>query len=354
MAVHLLWELVLLLAAGAVAFVLYRGHRAEVSGGQLRDLMVSTAILGLLALAAGLSLRAAVPNLAVGPIAYGSGLFFAAHTDRGLVQTAILAVLLAAGVGAVLALLVVGFHVPPWVASFGAALAVMVWIQMHTGTVKLPAGTYQPNRHAMYWLAGFAALAVLGGLSSLSKGVRRGVARFRPVADPARRRGATGGIIATLALLGSSVLAGVGGVLFALHAGTLAPPENSLVLTGLALGAALLGGTSAFGRRGGIFGTVFAVALLSLLIRYADVTHRQVAPLAVAAGAVGIGLIVTRLVETFGRPRSVVEDDDEWAGASTPPGASSADASWSPSRSGWTTQSGTDERWVSEDRWGNR
>jgi hypothetical protein len=214
---------------------------------------------------------------------------------------------------------------------------------------------YQPTRHALYWLAGFAALALIGSLPGLSKGVRRTVARFRPISDPARRRGVTGGIIAALALVASSVLAAAGGVLFALRMRTIAPPDRALEFTALALGVALLAGTSAYGRRGGIFGTVLAAVLVSLVIRYADVAGRNVAPLAIAATAIGVGLVITRLVETFGRPLTPVRADDDWTDASTPPTAGPAvDTSWSPSRSGWTTQSGAEVRWPAEDRWGSQ
>ena len=46
-------------------------------------------------------------------------------------------------------------------------------------------------------------------------------------------------------------------------------PGTGLEWTGLAIGAALLAGTSAYGRRGGIFGTLLAVAGLTLFLDYA-------------------------------------------------------------------------------------
>ena len=197
-------------------------------------------------------------------------------------------------------------------------------------------------------------LAVVGGLLGLVKPVRRAVGRFRPVGDPAWRRGAGAAAVASLALIGSSLLASVAGILIALDVRTVGPDENGLSLTGLALGAALLGGTSAFGRRGGLFGTVLAVALVVLLIRYADVEHWDLSRLAIAACAIAAGLIVTRLVETFGRPRAVIDEqqDAEWSGTGD------ADSGWSSSRTGgWTSQlpaRTTDEGWGSEERWGSR
>jgi ribose/xylose/arabinose/galactoside ABC-type transport system permease subunit len=359
MLVHLLWEAVLLLATAGVVYLLYSGHRATVTGAGLRDLEVSVAILGFLALGVGLSLRAAAPNLAVGPVAYASALFFAAHADRGLLTTAVVTGLLAVAVGAVTAVVVVGFHVPSWAASLGAGLGVMVWIAQRTQPVRMTS-VYVPTRHAVYWLGAFVLLALVGGLLGLSKPIRRAVGRFRPVADPARRRGAGAGMLAALALIGSSALASVAGVLIAAHEGTLNPPDPSLSLTGLALGTALLAGTSAFGRRGGVLGTVLAAALVTVVMKYADVTHRNIATLAFAAAAVGVGLMVTRLVEAFGRPRSVTDADDWESESSTTttitPAAAASDAdSWSPSRTGWTSVgTGTEDRWGSENRWGGR
>src|SRR6266508_3447522 len=304
MAVHIAWEIVLLLAAAGIWYLLHRNHRETVSGAALRDLMVSAASLGLVTLGMGLSLRAATPNLAVGPIAYASALFFAGHIDRGgALVAATVTALLAVAVGAAIVILVVGFHVPGWAASLAAAFGVIVWIQRHSETVTLN-GAYQPRDHGMYWLLGFAVLALVGGFLGVAKPIRRAVGRFRPVADPAKRRGSGAAGLTTIAILGSCVFASVGGVLIALHAQAASPVNDGVSLTGLALGAALLGGTSAFGRRGGVFGTVLAVALVVLATQYAAVTNRHVAPLALAAGAIGIGLIVTRLVETFGRPRS--------------------------------------------------
>jgi hypothetical protein len=78
----------------------------------------------------------------------------------------------------------------------------------------------------------------------------------------------------------------------------------------------------------------------------------------VGASSILAGLLVTRLVETFGRPRSVIEerDEEEWTPPQTPP--LSTDSSWSGSRTGgWTSQlpaRATDEGWGAEERWGTR
>ncbi len=351
LAVHLQWEGVLLVSGAVLAGLLFAQHRSAVTGDKLTALMLDAAVLGLLSLGAGLSLRAAVPNLAIGPIAYGSAVYFAHHLDGPVLTRAGITVALALAVGAVIALLVVVLQVPAWAASFGAAIALVLWIQRHSTPVKVT--TFQPGKHAMYWLAGVAGLALLGSLLGTVKPIRRAVGRFRPVADPARRRGAGSGVVAVLALIGSAALASAGGVLLASVAGTVGGPDNSLLLTGLALGTALLGGTSAYGRRGGIFGTVLAVAVVVLGGQYLTSIGHPFSPLAVAAVAIGVGLGVTRLVEAFGRPRSSVEDEDwltpESAGTST--GAPDL-GGWSAGRTGWTSPTATSEdRWGAERRW---
>jgi ribose/xylose/arabinose/galactoside ABC-type transport system permease subunit len=355
MGVHALWELVLLLATAGLAVWYYHSHRAGVTGDGLRAVLLVAATVGFLTLAAGLSLRAGVVNVAIGPIAVASTLFLAGHADRGLTETVVVTLLLAAGVGAAIGLLTVVFHVPAWGTSLAAAFVLIVWIQRH-GIVELHT-TYHPSRHAFYW---FAALVLLGGFVGLVKPIRRGLGRYRPIADPALRRGSGAAVIAFFALVGSSVLAGLGGML-GLLAGVGLPPDGFAV-TGLALGAALLGGTSAFGRRGGIFGSLFAATLLALVMSYSKVANLRISVYALAAGAIAAGLVVTRLVESYGRPQSarpVIEDEEEpWVNPAhleepASPGYTTA------RQNGWTSQlpaRNTDDTWggAIDDQWGTR
>jgi len=360
MTVHLLWELVLLLAVAAVVYLLREYEPAALRDARLRELFVFTAGLGIATVGMALSLRAAAPNLAIGPIAYASGLFFADNSDRGLLPTAGVTALLAIGAGLAIAVVVVGFHVPGWAASLAAAFAVIVWIQRHRDTVEVVNGAYQPTRHAMYWYLGFAALSLLGGLLGLAKPIRRAVGRFRPVADPARRRGGGAGGLTALSIVGSTLLAAVAGVLLALHNRTVDPAENGLALTGLALGAALLGGTSVFGRRGGVLGTVLAVTLLALVVTYAAAGGWRLSNLGVAAALIGFGLLISRLVETFGRPRSAVDADEPAEEPDWTPGAATGDGRWTGAgggSGGWPGGSSArtqEDTWEADHRWGAR
>ncbi len=176
--------------------------------------------------------------------------------------------------------------------------------------------------------------------------IRRGFGQFRPVIDPARRRGMTAAMIVVGATVGSSVLAGLSGVFTVLISHQVAP-SNGLELTGLALGAALLGGTSAFGRRGGIFGTIFAVALISVGLAYAEATDRHWSAGGLAVIAIAVGLGITRLVERFGRPV-------------LPPSSTDADDAWSPrvhslapsGRAWQPAPTPTGGLWSADDVWG--
>jgi len=358
MGVHVAWELLLLIVAVGLAVYLRATHSDQFSGDNLRSLVLGAAVLGFATLAVGLSLRAGVVNLAVGATASAAGLFLAGHSDRGLVETAGIALLGAALVGAATGLAVVVFHVPGWAASLGAALALIVWINKHIQPIGVTA-SYHPAGQAFYWYGGFAAVALLGGILGLVKPIRRGLGRFRPVGDPAERRGGLAGGVALLALIGSGVLAGIAGVLGAL-AQKQVPPDDGTLTTGLAVGAALVAGTSAFGRRGGVLGTVLAVTALALFQRFSQVANLRISPFAVAAVLVGVGLVVTRLIESYGRPSYVRPGEtDGWDDGTQTSNNRATDPGWSTPRqgSGWTSQlpaRSTDDTWggAADDRWG--
>jgi ribose/xylose/arabinose/galactoside ABC-type transport system permease subunit len=360
--VHLVWETVLLVAAAALAVLLYRENSDALRGGQLDSLLVQATALGLLALGAGISLRAGAPNLALGPAAVIAAVFFAHEGHRGVLPSSAVVVGAAAAAGLVLALFVVGLHVPAWAASLGAAFGGVVWIQQVDGRVRVT-GQFDPSDHAFPLFAAFAVAAALGGAFGAAKGVRRLVGRFRPVSDPAEHRGGLAAGLTTIAVMLSMVFAAVAGVLFSASGGATVTATPGLELTGLALGAALLGGTSAYGRRGGVFGTLLAVVLLTLFIRYDDVRGWDISLFAVAAAMLAGGLVVTRVVETYSRPEPIGADagpvdEDGWVTAS-PSGTSdplaTTGSGWSSRPDSWSSAQPTNGRgdaW-DEDRWGS-
>jgi ribose/xylose/arabinose/galactoside ABC-type transport system permease subunit len=342
MMVHGLWEVVLALALAGAGYALSQARPGALGALGLPDLALATTVLGLVAAASAVSLRAGAPNLAVGGVAVFAALYLGQHGSGGWLGPAATVIGICAAIGVAQGLVVVGLQVPAWAASLAAAIGLVAWSSGKTAGA-LGAG-YDPAPHAYYWFGGFCLLSVGASALGLVPTIRRGFGRFRPVIDPARRRGKVAALITLGATVASSALAGLGGVL-ALSVYREAAPTNGLELTALALGGALLGGTSAFGRRGGIFGTVFAVALLSVGLAYAQAAHRPWSAAGIATVAILVGLCVTRLVERFGRPTPPrLSDDDDWS----PRVHSLAPAgrSWQPAP---TPAGGL---WASDDPWG--
>jgi ribose/xylose/arabinose/galactoside ABC-type transport system permease subunit len=362
LAVHITWELILLIGIGTLGFLFWRDHSEALRGTSLKVTLVFLAALGFITLAAGLSLRVAAPNLAVGPVAMAAAVYFAREGDAGVVQTTAIAAAFALGLGVVLAVLVVGFQVPGWAASLGLGLVAIVYIQGYSSPLPVPRG-FAPEDQAYVLFGAFVGLAVLGGAIGAIRSVRRTVGRYRSVEDPARRRGGVAAGVTAAGLIFSMVLAAVGGVLIAANQAQVVP-NVGLEWTGLAMGAALLGGTSAFGRRGGVFGTLLTVVLLGLFLTYDDVANWRISWYAIAAALICGGLIVTRVVESFGRPDGARDSDgegsdDSWTntgGTQAVPGSS-----WSPPRQdSWSSSlpaqpsGGRSSDLWSDDRWGSR
>lgn len=344
--IHIGWEIVLLLAVAAIGFLLYRLEPDALRRPALDTLLIWGAAIGLLTLGASLTLRAGVPNLALGPIALAASLHYAENGDEGLLQAAVPALIVAAVGGLAVAILVVALHVPGWAATLAAALGVVVYNQLRTGPVAVQ-GDFDPSDQAFFLFGGFALLAVLGGATGTVGPVRRLVGKLRPIADPARRRGAGVALPVIAALVASSAFAVVAGILLA----TVQPnepvtPGPGFEWTGIAIGAAMLAGTSAFGRRGGIFGTLLTVAALTLFLDYADRRDFDIALYAIAAALIGGGLVVTRLIETYGRPQPLGPADEDWQNAAASTGTTTT---WQPDQpETWSTSvpaQGRTDRW---------
>jgi ribose/xylose/arabinose/galactoside ABC-type transport system permease subunit len=355
--VHVLWEVVLLLAVAGVGYLLYRTESSVFSGPNLHQLLLPATVLGIATMGMALSLRAGAPNLAIGAVTAAAAVYYVEHSSGGVTSTWLAIIGLAAAVGAVQGLAVVGLHVPGWAAGIGAAVTVLAWAE--TTPQAAPSGVHfqDPTSFAWWWFGGFAAVSLIGAGVGLVPPIRRAVGRFRPVSDPANRRRLLAALITFGATVGSSILAAVAGVLAVNYGAAVeqhqlaASPPESFIFAALVLGAALLGGTSAFGRRGGILGTVLAVSLVTVGQAYAERTHPSWPDAAFAAVAIAIGLAVTRLVERFGRPMPsrAQEADDDWA-----PRVHSA----VPASTGWATgsrtpvQNGVGGIWASDDAWG--
>jgi ribose/xylose/arabinose/galactoside ABC-type transport system permease subunit len=209
-------------------------------------------------------------------------------------------------------------------------------------------GQYDPTSQAFFLFGGFALLAVLGGAIGTVTPVRRWLGGMRPSGDPARRRGAAVALPVIIALVLSSIFAVAAGFLMAAQSATSIVPGTGLEWTGIALGLAMLAGTSAYGRRGGIFGTLFAVAALTLYLDWSARKNLDISLFATAACVFGAGLVVTRLVETYGRPLPAAGED--WNAAPT----TSTATNWTPDLESWTpaTTGARTDRW-DEGPWGS-
>jgi ribose/xylose/arabinose/galactoside ABC-type transport system permease subunit len=311
--VHVVWEIVL--AAGVVGAVLAVRHEdaGALSGNGLRDLLVLVAAGILLGSAFALSLRAAVPNLAVGAVAVTAGVLTAwlrAEHGYELRIAALITLGGAVALGLAAALLVVGFRLPAWALGLGAALGLWAAMQsLAAGRALLLDGG--PNLRDWAWplAIGAAAVSVLGGVLGLLPRARLTLGQYRPTGDAAAGRGSRAGLTATAALVGSMVLAAGAGLILALQVRAVVP-NDGFTLLGQAAAAAFLGGTSAYGRRGGVFGTVLAAGFLQLAALWLGLIEAQpwTRP-ALLGGAIVLGLLVGRVVEAAGTVEPPPDDE---------------------------------------------
>jgi ribose/xylose/arabinose/galactoside ABC-type transport system permease subunit len=310
MAVHVVWEIGLLLLACGVLFALTRTSAGPFAEGSWFGFFAALAPVIMLASAMAVSLRVGAVNLAVGPIALLAAWMFVDASGSGSAVALAMGLGAAAFVGIVLATLTAWLRVPGWAAGGAVGGAIGLW----AGTAGDPSGfmlSVLPDTGMLAALAGAAGLSLFLGLVGAFAGVR---SRLSPIREtPVGERHGRGGIVFVGVLL-SSVLAGAAGVVAAwtavpeAGAGGLPDPILSTVV---ALGAALLGGTSLIGRRGGVCGTVFASALILGLMWLAEARGWSFDPSWVALSAIVAGFLVTRLVEAMNTP-----DDAERASTS--------------------------------------
>ena len=335
---HVVWEIVL--AAGVVAAVFAVRHEDQgaLSGAGLDNLLVLVSAGILLGSAFALSLRAAVPNLAVGAVAVVAGVLTAwlqAEHGYQLRVAALIALGGAVALGLVTAFVVVGFRLPGWAVGLGAALGLWAAAQsLSAGRTLSLDGV--PNLRDWAWplAIGAAALSVIGGVLGLLPRARLTLGQYRPSGDPAAARGSRAALTATAALIGSMLLAAGAGLILAMRVRT-AVPDDGFTLLGIAAAAAFLGGTSAYGRRGGVFGTVLAAGFLQLAtlwLRLVD-AGAWTRP-ARLGGAIVLGLLVGRVVEAAGSTEPPPDDADEDAGPET--------QLWDPYGTGSFARPGTD------------
>lgn len=348
---HLVWEVLLVAAVAVAALAVRREQPGAFGGDSLRTILVLTAVGILLGSAFALSLRAAVPNLAVGGAAVGGGALVAwlvGTRDYGLTTAVVVTLGAALALGLALAVVVVGFRAPAWAAGLGAALGLSALVLSLTGGRSLTIPD-PPDLRDWAWplIGGAVAVSLLGGVLGMVPGVRRAIGRYRPAGDPAAGRGGAAGVAAAAALVGSCLLAAGAGILLSLRLGAVVP-DDGLLLLAQAAGAALLGGTSAHGRRAGVLGTILAAAFLQLAALWLALVEAEAwTRPALLGGAILVGLLVGRLVEAAGTTAPPEpEPDHDRPGPDPDPYATQG---YQPYRTGtFAPVSGREEWWQDE------
>ncbi|MPZ26684.1 MAG: hypothetical protein GEV12_09545 [Micromonosporaceae bacterium] len=341
--VNLAWEgTLLVLLAGGVGLWWLLGGTIDLlqDPDLLADRMYEVAPFLLLATALAMSIRVRAVNLAVGAVAGLAAVLFLEWEGENRLVAVALVVAAAVAAGVVLSVLVAGLKVPGWAASLGLVVAVMATAATIAGSELVPVGasasgllgaapdatTVSVTSSGLAWLLILAVMAVsvLGGILGVLPPVRRWLQSAREAATGPDRRRRSAALTTGAALLGSCLLAAAAGLLlvvpFDSGFGGVRIPVGSLEPVGLALAFAivLLGGTSLWGRRGGVFGTLLAaLGLFAVFVAFdesgwADQSHW------ITVGALGLGFLVSWLVELAGgrSPRLAAGSDSAGAGGS--------------------------------------
>ncbi|GLY79142.1 ABC transporter permease subunit [Actinoallomurus iriomotensis] len=301
---HLIWEGVLLV----IAVLLMIGVAAGSSPHGVTSALGQAGYLGLLAAGLAFSFRTGSPNLAAGTITGFTGTlaaYLATAHGWGTFPAVLVAIVLATLIGFVLGVLVAVLSVPSWALTLGAAAVIQAIVLKLTHGVLIPMPFHSSYSTAM-WYGIFLVVSVGGGALWLVPGVRTALGTARRTGDPARWTDPRGSLGVVAGLTGSSLLAGLAAVPMLIR--LQAADSQGSSLTTLALAAVLLGGVSVFGRRAGVFGTLFAVTIIALLqwiIAYNGATS-WVGTLVVGLAAL-VGLGVSRGIEgitdVLNRPR---------------------------------------------------
>ncbi|HEX2144248.1 MAG TPA: hypothetical protein VHG10_07065 [Glycomyces sp.] len=332
-----IWEAILLLLTLNALFLVYRredelfGDEFDSLADALSEHALHLAPVLLAALAIGLSLRLGAVNLAVPSIAFAVTLATPVETDLWIYLGYVGAAAVVAGL--LFTLLVAAFRVPAWFSGLAVGVVVFAAIPL-TGRIAAGRGidtiTGWAHPNGLYLLGGAAALAIVGGFIGLAPGMRSGFSAVKRLADGEGERPAS----AVFLLLGGTVLsmllaAGAGFVVFAyglgsiegdhsLNFGMLGHYPTTIELQVLAFAVVLLAGTSLWGRRGGVFGMVFAtVAVWAGLILWGQAvadageeSWQADYSQAIFAGVLLVGLFVSFALDRLGRPKEQLEADD--------------------------------------------
>jgi ribose/xylose/arabinose/galactoside ABC-type transport system permease subunit len=338
---QLVWEAILLLVTLNALFLVYQ-QRNEIFGESTVAAAIDAHVpvlvsLLLLATAIGMSLRMGAINLSVPMLAFLvvvlPEVFVSERPLMGLAVT----VGAAAAVTVVFVLLTLAFRIPAWAAGlaclFLVAASVMPLSTLRGGAGFGSAATWT-SPGALWLFLGAAAVSVAGGLIGLLPGVRGRLSAVRDMIGGTADRDAASAFTLIAGTFVSLVLAALAGFAIAVFGGFGAAFASSLsgmffasagmgvTVTPLALIAVLLGGTSLWGRRGGIIGTVLGSVLVwSTMLIWSNLE----APASdrdlfdrwsgmVLVGLLVFGLVVSFALDRLGRPKAAVPDENGDAG----------------------------------------
>jgi ribose/xylose/arabinose/galactoside ABC-type transport system permease subunit len=322
--VHSAWEatLLVLLAGGVGLWWLFGGDT---------DLLRDPALLGdrlyglapflLLATALAMSVRVRAVNLAVGAVAALAALLFLEWEAESQLAAAGLVAVVGLAVGVILTVLVTLLKIPGWAASLGAVVAVLattITIASQDAGLEvvpsageplasLPSSTTVTVDESLVWVvvAAVMAVSVLGGIIGVLPPVRRRLHACREAATEPGRRNLPAALTTGTGLLGSSLLAAAAGVLWVIPAGDGAAATRVTLGTleplgiALALAIVVLGGTSLWGKRGGVFGTLLAaLAIFAAFLAFDELGWNDQAYW-ITVGALALGLLVSWSVEVL-------------------------------------------------------
>ncbi|QSB05652.1 hypothetical protein [Natronoglycomyces albus] len=305
--VHIVWELILLVAAMGAVFLLSQTSLGPFGAWGWHGLFLVLTPFLLAATAAAISLRVGSANFAVGPIALLAGWLFLDASSLGL--AAVLLGLASAGLaGLMLATLVAWLRIPAWAASLTIGMAIGLWWLSAGAPGPLQFSQF-PRSVALLAVGAAIGFSIMLGLIGAASKLREKLSDIRDAA-PGQKHGR--GKLVFVGLLASSLLAGAAGV----AAAWISPhfndgasvPADGMNYTLLPMAAALLGGTSLFGRRGGFAGTALATTVLVSTMWFLESRNENFDEKWLLVAALFAGFIISRVIETFNLP---AEDDDD-------------------------------------------
>lgn len=334
LAFQFIWEAILLLLTLNALFLVYRREN-ELFGDEfdgLLDALGSHALyltpILLTALAIGMSLRLGAVNLAVPALAFVITVAAPFETNVWIYMGYVAGAAVVAGL--LFVLLVAAFRVPPWFAGLAIGVLIVAALPVTYRLTDPESATLPGPPNGLYLFAGAAVLAIAGGLIGLAPGMRDGFSAVKRLADGEGERSASsvflllGGTILSMLLAAAAgyvaYMYGLGSIegVNTLNFGPYGLPPTGVEPQLLAFAIALLAGTSLWGRRGGVFGAVFAtIAVWAGLILWdravldtGENSWQADYSQAIYAGVLLVALFVSFALDRLGRPKEQAEPDN--------------------------------------------